>query len=342
MNNEREIYFSFFMFAANFDIADEAFLEQGLGHVLALADMGYAGCEFHPGRSAVIDAVFPTYEEETAAYAAYRQRLDDNGAGAMKIATNVAATVDRDPSSSDPAVRDDALAFLKSRVDITAALRGDIMMGPMLIPYGAFVVDAPNGTPVWSDALQDELTRRYQNAQPVFEELGAYARGRGVRLAIEPITHWETPGPNTLAQLLEFLGHVTEQSVGAVIDSAHETLDGAGPEVFAGQVQNLARAQRLHYAQASAPDRGSLQHTWLPWQGVFGPVTQHYAGPIAVEIFNAVPVFDEGLRLTRRKYWIPDVDPPGQGPSAYDVARASLAVARERLEELDRRTCRSQ
>ncbi|MEJ2317651.1 MAG: sugar phosphate isomerase/epimerase [Gammaproteobacteria bacterium] len=293
-----------------------------------MAEMGYSGFELHIGREPETEKAFPTYEEEIAAYSAFRQQLDDAGLEDIRLATNVGGSPGLDPSSPDKHIEAAGLAFLKSRVDITAALGGDIMMGPVVYPYGAFVEG------VWSDALQDDLSEHYANAAPVIEELGQHAETQGVKVAIEPITHWETPGPNKLSQVIEFLRMVPSRAIGVVIDSAHETLDGDGPEAFARQVQWLAGEGRLHYAQASPPDRGDLARSWLPWQPVFGPLLAHYDGPVAIEIFNALPQFAPALRLSRRKYWIPGVDTENAWPSAYDVARSSLLKLREEFASL--------
>lgn len=324
----RPIYLSFFMFDSNARLHDAPARVEMIRHMQALAAMGYVGFELHIGRESESAAAFPTYEAEVRAYAQFRQQLDDAGLQHIRLATNVGATPDCDPSSPDASTRAAGLAFLQSRVDITAALGGAIMMGPVVIPYGGFI----DG--VWSDALQGALALRYRNAAPVLDELGHYARSKQVNIAIEPITHWETPGPNKLAQTLAFLQQVQSTAIGVVIDSAHETLDGDGPQLFAAQVKQLADAGRLHYAQASPPDRGDLSHSWLPWQPLFAPVLAHYHGPIAIEIFNAIPLFAAGLRLSRRKYWIPGVDTANAWPSAYDVARASLAKLRTEFAKL--------
>ena len=335
MKAKRPIYFSFFMFDSNTRLYDEALVASYLAHMKTLVDDGYDGFELHTGRSPELEAAFPTYAREVEAYKRFRQRMDDAGLGHVALATNVGATPDLDPSSDDPAKRKNGADFLKSRIDIAAGLRARIMMGPVVIPYGAFVHTAPNGDSVWSDALQDALNHRYRNAAPVLNEVGAYAEEKGVKVAIEPITHWETPGPNTLAQLIAFLGRVPSSQIGAIIDSAHETLDGAGPETFAEQVVALASAVRLHYVQASPPDRGNLDASWLPWKPLFRPLLAHYDGPVAIEIFNAVPDFAAGLRLSRKKYWIPGLDEPNAGLSAYDVARASIARLRAEFREID-------
>ena len=334
MKSERPIYFSFFMFDENARLHDAGARASMIRHMKALFEMGYSGFELHIGRSAEAALTWPSYSEEVDAYAAFRRALDEAGLKAVQLATNVGATPAFDPSSRDPDVRAAGLAFLESRVDITAALGGSILMGPVVVPYGAFVHAAANGEGVWSDALQDELGARYANAAPVLDQLGRHAERKGVKIAIEPITHWETPGPNKLQQLIDFLARVPSTAIGAVIDSAHETLDGDGPEAFAGQVAWLADAARLHYVQASPPDRGGLASSWLPWGALFGPLLARYHGPVAIEIFNALPDFAAGLRLSRRKYWIPGLDPEQPRPSAYDVARSSLAKLRTEFARL--------
>jgi len=328
MSALRPVYFSFFMFDVNVRLHDAGARDEMIRHMRVLADMGYAGIELHIGREPETAAAFPTYADEIAAYAGFRQQLDSAGLAHLAVATNVGGTPEWDISSADADIREAGIHFLCSRVDITAALRGSIMMGPVVYPYGAFM----NG--VWSDALQDRLEQRYADAAVLLEVLGQHARQRQVNIAIEPITHWETPGPNTLAQTLELLRLVPAREIGVVIDSAHETLDGAGPEVFAEQVTQLAEAGRLHYVQASSPGRGELSASWVPWQAFFEPVLAHYDGPIAIEIFNAIPVFAAGLRLSRRKYWIPGSDIASHYPSAYDAASSSLAKLREEFARL--------
>ena len=81
--------------------------------------------------------------------------------------------------------------------------------------------------------------------------------------------------------------------------------------------------------QLSPPDRGRLDRSWLPWTPFLERVLPYYQGPLAIEMFNALPVFQPLLRLSRRKYWIAGVDAPSNDPSAMDVAAASLAASRK-------------
>lgn len=331
-----DIYLSFFMFTTdmfsfptNLNTNPIEAKELIVKHIKKLQTFGYTGFEF---------PIAPTFgsdfKEDVQKYRDLRQYLDEQGLASVKIATNVGATRTYDPSSPYPQQSKKALEYLKSRVEITAALGGEIMMGPIVIPYGAFPTTDFN-EPIWSDSLQENLAQRYQTAKPVLNELGIYAAEKNVKLAIEPITHWETPGPNKLSQLMEFLKGVESKQVGVVIDSAHETLDGDGPEIFSTQVSEIAQQGRLHYIQVSPPDRGALHTSWMPWQSFLTPILKVYKGPIAVEIFNAIPVFANSLRLSRRKFWIPDQDPPNPPyPSAYDTAKAAINATQAEIHKV--------
>ncbi|MEL6438587.1 MAG: sugar phosphate isomerase/epimerase family protein [Cyanobacteria bacterium J06621_8] len=323
-----DIYLSFFMFTTDMKPSDVGYRQLVLKHIKELMAVGYRGFEFP-----IAPTFSKNYSQDIQDYRDLRNYLDDQGLAEVKIATNVGATRTFDPSSPFPQQQEEALKYLQSRVEITAALRGEIMMGPIVIPYGVFPTTDFN-EPIWSDRLQEELNLRYQRAQPILEQLGQFAASKKVKLAIEPITHWETPGPNKLSQLIEFLQGVDSKQVGVVIDSAHETLDGDGPEIFASQVMELARQERLHYVQVSPPDRGALHTSWLPWKAFLEPILKVYPGPIAVEIFNAIPAFASSLRLSRRKFWIPGEDPANSYPSAYDTAEAAIKATQKELEQI--------
>ncbi|MFM6456711.1 MAG: sugar phosphate isomerase/epimerase family protein [Planktothrix sp.] len=323
-----DIYLSFFMFTTNLKPDDLDYRNVIVNHIRNLEGFGYTGFEFPiaPGEREF-------FEKDLQDYTNLRKFIDDMGLEHIQIATNVGATPQFDPSSSNPEQRQEALEYLKSRVDITAALRGKIMMGPIIVPYAAFPTRESDQAPLWSDELQDALEIRYRNAQPILEQLGEYAEEKNVKLAIEPITHWETPGPNKLSQLLEFLDGISSRQVGVVIDSAHEILDGDGPEIFSNQVRDLAAQDRLHYIQISAADRGAVHTSWLPWQAFLEPILPVYNGPIAIEVFNAIPDFVKSLHLTRRKFWIPDEDPENQYPSAYEIAQKAYDKTQAELKK---------
>ncbi|MFF5336064.1 sugar phosphate isomerase/epimerase family protein [Streptomyces sp. NPDC013181] len=321
----RDIYLSFFMFTVNLHPDDPQYTEVVVRHMEELCSMGYAGFDL---------PVFPhgssNPQEDVPRYEQLRKALDAAGLTEVGLTTNVATTPTCDPTSTDASVRDAALVYLKSRVDITAALGGTIMAGPVLFPYNVF--PTAHGETLWSDALQDWLQPRYEIAQPLFEQLGEYAAGQGVRVAIEPVDHWETPAPNMVRDVLDFLGGVRSPHIGVCVDSSHVVLGSSGPEAYLRDIEDCARQQRLHYVQVSPPDRGEVADSWIPWREFLDPVLPVYEGPLLIEVFNTIPEFLNSLRLTRRKFWIPGEDEPVAGvPSAYDVARDGIDKLRTEL-----------
>ena len=325
----KDIFISFFMFTKNLKPSDPEYRKVLIKHMKEMKMLGYTGFEF----PIVPNDGTKEYSVEIDEYSKLRFFMDEEGLENTQITTNIVTTRTFDISSPYPEQQEKALEYLKSRVDITAVLGGEIMMSPLVMPYGVFPITDEN-TPIWSDKLQDYLQVRYSNAQPILDKLGKYAEQKKVKVAIEPVTHWETPGPNKLSQLIDFLEGVSSKQIGVVIDSSHEVLDGDGPEMFSQQVNCLAKQGRLHYVQVSSPDRGAVHSSWIPWKSFLEPILQVYDGPIAVEIFNAIPAFLDSLRLTRRKFWIPGEDPENQYPSAYEIAREAIQATQRELNQI--------
>jgi sugar phosphate isomerase/epimerase len=314
------------MFTTDLRPDDHEHQEVIIRHIERLTSYGYKGFDvpIAPPRT-------PDPASDVDAYVRLRDELDRAGLDGVPLSTNVGATRRYDPTSEYREQREAALAYLKSRVDITAALRGGIMAGPMIFPYNVFpLTDA--GEPIWSDALQEWAAERYRNARRVLDQLGEYAGERGVTLALEPVDHWETPAPNLVVEVLDFLEDVASPQVGVCIDSAHVVLGGEGPAAFAEQVERAGERRRIHSVHISPPDRGALHDSWIPWRQFLEPVLRYYEAPLLIEIFNAVPALCAPLRLSRRKFWVPGEDPAVPGvPDAYTIAALAAETVREEL-----------
>jgi sugar phosphate isomerase/epimerase len=325
---KNEIFFSFFMFTADLRPNDEAYAKILIRHLRALTEMGYTGFDMHiaplPARV--------SHNHEVKSYESLKRSFDQAGFKEAKFTTNVGTTRIFDPTSPYREQREQALAYLKSRVEITAVLGGEsIMAGPFLYPYGVFPL-TDDGASIWSDELQDWLKPRYQAAQDCFEELGEYAAKRGVKLAIEPVKSWETPGPNQVSDALEFLQRIKPKQVGVAVDTAQVVMESQGPSVFVANIAAAHKTQRLHYVHISAPDRGAVRDSWIPWDIVMPEILPIYHGPLLIEVFNAVPPFVESMRMSRRRFWRPGEDKEERGlPSAYDIAREGLQALQEQI-----------
>ena len=322
-----EVFFSFFMFTADLQPDDPAYTGVIARHMRELSSYGYDGFDL---------PIAPTsadHRAELQSYVNLKHRLEDLGLGEVRITTNVATTGEFDPTSADPKQRDAALSYLRSRVDITAALGGSLMAGPVIFPYNVYPM-TEDGQPIWSDALQDWVKPGYTRAHPIISELGAYAGEHGVTVGIEPVDHWEQAAPNLVGDVADFLEGFRGANVGVCIDSSHVVLGSEGPEAFRRQVARLAPDQRVSSIHLSAPDRGQLTDSWIPWRTFLDPILPAYDGPFLVEVFNAVPVFLNSFRLTRRKFWIPGEDAPVRGvPDAYTVAAEAISKVRDELSQ---------
>jgi sugar phosphate isomerase/epimerase len=332
-----EIYFSFFMFTVDLQPENHEYTEVLIRHLQAIADMGYDGFDMHIAPRAASVKHF----DEVESYRRLKDAFDRAGFYNKKFATNVGTTSYFDPTSPYREQRQHALAYLKSRVDITAVLGGDsnsIMSGPFIYPYGAFPV-TDLGEPLWSDALLDWMEARYRAALPILEEVAEYAVKKRVILAIEPVKNWETPPPNMVWDVLNFVEGIKKAPCGITIDTAQSLMESQGPSVF---LEDIARAynpdpqkNRLNYIHISAPDRGAVHDSWIPWDFMLGAIKPVFNGPYLIEVFNAIPPLDSGMRMTRRRFWRPGEDPEGpEWLSAYHIAEAALKELREQLERV--------
>lgn len=153
-----------------------------------------------------------------------------------------------------------------------------------------------------------------------------------MKLAIEPVKNWETPAPTMVSEALDFLERADVPLCGVTIDTAQVVMESQGPAIFRKNVARAAQQCRLNYVHISAPDRGAVKDSWIPWEIMFGEIEPVYSGPYLVEIFNAIPPFDSSMRMTRRRFWRPGEDEPEAGvDSAYEVAPAALTTLQEKI-----------
>jgi sugar phosphate isomerase/epimerase len=326
----RDIFFSFFMFTADLRPDDTRYTQVLIDHLKALTDLGYAGFDVHvaPPQGTV------DHQREVDGYARLKEAFDGAGLEDAGFTTNVGTTRTFDPTSPYAEQRQQALAYLKSRVDITSVLggAGSIMSGPFVSPYGVFPV-TDLGDPLWSDALQDWMTPRYLAARSVLAELAEYSSTKDVSLAIEPVKSWETAPPNMVSEVLDFLDGMEDLPIGVAIDTAQVVMESQGPGTFRENVARAARRDQLLYVHISAPDRGEVRDSWIPWELVLREIEPVYRGPYLVEVFNAIAPFDASMRMARRRFWRPGEDAPEPDrPSAYDVADAAMQTLREQLD----------
>jgi glyoxylase-like metal-dependent hydrolase (beta-lactamase superfamily II)/sugar phosphate isomerase/epimerase len=327
---KNKIYFSFFMFTADLQPDNKEYTKTLISHLKALAQMGYDGFDMH----IAANPLSVSHHSEVESYKNLKLAFDEAGFKDFGFATNVGTTQVFDPTSPYQQQRQQALAYLKSRVDITSILAGGqetIMSGPFLYPYGVFPL-TDSGAPIWSDALQNWLKPRYEAAYHVFEDLSKYANEKGVKLAIEPVKSWETPGPNQVSDALDFIDAARlSWPCGVTMDTAQVVMESVGPSVFNNNVDRAAAIGGLYYIHISPPDRGAVKDSWIPWNILLPKLLPVFTGPYLVEVFNAIPPFDSSMRMSRPRFWRPGEDEPTTAKSAYMVAEEGLKELKDQL-----------
>ncbi len=261
--------------------------------------------------------VVPLFEGSTEEYLEIGEFLRRNelGAAAVTIATHQC-----DPSSYDVRVRKNAVDYFKDRIDWAQALGATKVSGPNAIPWGWWPEDFHN-----VGALRELIADRMNNAAPVLQEIGDYAAKKGILFGVERLTRWENAGLNTLKDLIAFLKFVDHPAVVGHVDTAHEIIDGNGPHAFKRAVAELANMNKLGVVEISAPHRGRIEESWIPWDDVIRPlIGAGWKDPIAIEIFDsAQPEFLKGVKLTRPAF-----------PNTLHVATAAVAKVRQEWERV--------
>lgn len=213
---------------------------------------------------------------------------------------------DRDVSAQEAEQRRAGIDYLKTCIDLAAAVGSPHVAGPMY---------APTGQTQMLDAA--DRAAQLKRAADSLRETAEYAAGLGIRLAIEPLNRFETDLINTTEQALELLELIGADNVGLLIDTFHMNIE----EKSLGDAVRLAGPKVFH-VQVSENDRGTPGSGHVPWAEFFAALQDiNYDGQIVVESF--LPSVKEIARAV--SLWRP------VAPSMDDLALDGLAFLKKSL-----------
>jgi D-psicose/D-tagatose/L-ribulose 3-epimerase len=177
-------------------------------------------------------------------------------------------------------------AYVRSAVDLAVDHDSDLVIGPMYTSVGR----------TWRMSAEDRGDA-YASLRESLRELGDYAAGRGVRLAIEPLNRYETSLINTTEQLLEVIDPLPPEGVGINLDTYHMNIEEKSFEdAFA-----LA-GERLLHLQVCGNDRGAPGDDHLDWTAIRRSLESvGYEGMLGYESFTA----DNASIATAASIWRP-------------------------------------
>lgn len=194
-----------------------------------------------------------------------RSQLDALGMGSVAVA-GVGGPYDL--TSDDESVRDATLGYLKQLVLNTFGIGATVLAG---VYYG------PIGTLVGRGPTVDELERSAEGLR----EIARFAADYGVKLALEPVSRYETYLLNTVEQGLSMVHRVDEPNVGLLLDTYHMNIE---EKAFYAPI--VAAGDRLLHVHTSENDRGIPGTGLVRWDDVFQALRKiNYDGVITIESF---------------------------------------------------------
>jgi D-psicose/D-tagatose/L-ribulose 3-epimerase len=203
--------------------------------------------------------------------------IDVSAIRAKAAEANIGVTIcgafgpSRNLSAEDDAVRSAGLDYLKRYVDFANGLGSPFVSGPMYCAVGA------------TQLLDKEAReKQWDRAVGSLRVAAAYAKDRGIQLAIEPLNRFETDLINTVDQGLRLVGDIAAPNVGLLLDTFHMNIEEKGIPDAIGRA-----AGRIVEFHASSNDRGTPGEDHLPWPRIAAALKgADYRGPIVIEAFT--------------------------------------------------------
>ena len=170
-----------------------------------------------------------------------------------------------------PFAPDAAERFLRTAVDVTAALGSDALSGAIYTHLGTLTRKPPT---------EDELAA----VARVIKGVARYAAQRDVSLGIEAINRYETYLINLASQADAMLDRIDEPNVFVHLDTYHMNIEEKG---FYDPI--VASGSRMQYIHLSESDRGTPGTGNVHWDEVFRALgAVGYNGRLVMESFAAV------------------------------------------------------
>ena len=256
-----------------------------------LKNTGYAGVEV------------PVFEGDAAHFKNLGQELKSHGLGC----TTVTVVSERaNPISPDAAVREAAVERLRWTVDMTAALGGELVCGPIHSPLAVFTGQGP--TP-------DEKKR----AAEVLRKAAEYAKQAGITLVVEYLNRFECYFLTTAAETRELVKQVGHPNFRAMYDTFHANIEEKNA---ANAIRGLEDS--MVHVHISENDRGTPGSGHVAWDETFKTLREvHYDGWLTIEAFGrALPALAAATRVWRDLF-----------PTAEEVYTQGLRFIRQKWEQ---------
>lgn len=199
-------------------------------------------------------------------------------------------TPDVNPIDPDPAVRAKAVPALKQRIDQTAELGSDLLVGGIYQAHKYFTGTAAT-------------EREWEWSADYLREAGQYARDKGVRLGLEFLNRFEVFLINTTADADRMCRDVGLDNVGILYDTHHANIEDPDPQ------QSLVPARNnIFHVHLSESHRGTLGTGQVKWDENFAALREiEYQGWLTIEAFGmSDPAIASAANIWREAFDSPE------------------------------------
>ncbi len=208
----------------------------------------------------------PMFSPDGSPWAKLAQALDK-----LKLDRSVVTVLPQGANliSGNDGERQAAADHLRACVDSCVALGANLLAGPICSPVGRLVGRGPT----------DE---EFDWAVEGLKKVGAYAKTKGVTIAVEGLNRFETYFPNSQEQLGKLTDAVGNASVGQMYDTFHANIEE----------KNIAKAvklggKRIKHVHISANDRATPGEDHVQWKETFSALKAiKYDGWLTIEAFG--------------------------------------------------------
>ena len=178
---------------------------------------------------------------------------------------------DRNLSSVDTAVQQNAEDYLQWCIEAAAELESPLVAGPI---YSAV------GKPRLETAVARQ--KEWERAVTGLQKWGDYAEKHGIKLAFEPLNRFETDMVNIVQQGLDLIEQVGSTAVGLHLDTFHMHLEEKDSAAAIRQA-----GSRIFHVHACENDRGVPGTGQVNWPGVAQALKDvNYQGAVVIESFT--------------------------------------------------------
>jgi len=243
-------------FGINTYLFTSPFTNEGVSFFAQFKDWGFDFVEIAVENPADIDPGF------------VRQALDDHGLECRSVCAATGPGRDLRGNRKEQVT---AIAYIEALIDMAPILGSSLVAGPIYSSVGRadFVT-------------QTDYRQQWETVVTHLKSLSAYAAGKNVNLAIEPLNRYETDFINTCEQALRLIGDVGSDSLLVHLDAFHMNLEEKDPALAI-----VKAGDKLGLLHASGSDRGTPGGDQINWDRIFAALEKiDYQGDIVIESFT--------------------------------------------------------